>query len=79
MFDLYIGLLKDPFWSLSALESILSWMQDETARVEDALLEDSSIDAVMRTFAKAKSTSFENMLEPLLKVSLSLFRSDDCT
>jgi hypothetical protein len=25
VFTLYIDLLKDPFWSLSALESILSW------------------------------------------------------
>jgi hypothetical protein len=45
-------------------------MQDETSRIEDALLEKASVDAVLRAFSQAKSASFENMLEPLLKVSL---------
>lgn len=68
IFHLYITLLKDPFWNLSALEAILAWMQDETARVEDALLEDASVEALLNTFSTTKATSFENILEPLLKV-----------
>lgn len=68
IFQLYIILLRDPFWNLSALEAILAWMQDETARVEDGLLEEASTDALMKAFSNAKATSFENILEPLLKV-----------
>lgn len=43
-------------------------MQDETSRIEDALLSETSIRAVLRAFGDAKSATFENMLEPLLKV-----------
>lgn len=70
IFHLYINLLKDPFWNLAALEAILAWMQDETARIEDALLEDTSVKALLKSFSTAKATSFENILEPMLKVRL---------
>lgn len=43
-------------------------LSDETARVEDALTEASSIEALLRMFTKAKATTFENLLDPLLKV-----------
>ena len=46
-------------------------MQDETARVESVLLEDASIEAILRSFDKARLISFENLLEPLIKVSRS--------
>jgi hypothetical protein len=102
-FAFYLGLLRDPFWGITALESILAWsvssafffllvffinlkkrvkhwlislyvfrfvrLSDETARVEDALTEPSSIEALLRMFTKAKATTFENLLDPLLKVS----------
>lgn len=67
-FSFYLGLLRDPFWSITALESILAWLSDETARVEDALTEASSIEALLRMFTKAKATTFENLLDPLLKL-----------
>lgn len=67
-FAFYLGLLRDPFWGITALESILAWLSDETARVEDALTEPSSIEALLRMFTKAKATTFENLLDPLLKL-----------
>ncbi|CAH7667955.1 hypothetical protein PPACK8108_LOCUS2400 [Phakopsora pachyrhizi] len=67
-FSFYLGLLRDPFWGITALESILAWLSDETARVEDALTEPSSIEALLRMFTKAKATTFENLLDPLLKL-----------
>jgi hypothetical protein len=71
---LYLGLLQDPFWGSSGLDSIAVWLADEIHRVEDVLLQSSSVQALLRAFDKAKATTFENLLDPLLKVSL-LFQS----
>ena len=43
-------------------------LQDETARVEDALSKDSAIDALVKCFVNAKANSFENLLDPFLKI-----------
>lgn len=43
-------------------------LQDELVRVEACLLEQSSLDALVRLFCKEKGTTFENLLEPLHKV-----------
>jgi len=67
-FALYLRLLEDPYFQVSALESILSWLQDETARVEDQLMKSEALDALLRCFVHAKSNSFENLLEPFLKI-----------
>ncbi|PWN48605.1 hypothetical protein IE53DRAFT_319044 [Violaceomyces palustris] len=64
----YLKLLEDPYWQVSALESILVWLQDETARVEQVLLERRSIDSLLCLFTTSKANSFENLLEPLLKI-----------
>lgn len=66
--SLYLKLLDDPYFQVSALESILSWLQDETARVEDELTKTSSIDALLKCFVSAKANSFENLLDPFLKI-----------
>jgi hypothetical protein len=71
VFNLYISLLRDPFWNLSALEAVLAWLQDETSRIEDALLEETSLQALLRAFSEAKAATFENILEPLLKVRVA--------
>ncbi|KAL8290145.1 hypothetical protein RQP46_003084 [Phenoliferia psychrophenolica] len=64
----YLGLLKDPFWANPALDAIVSWLQDETSRVEDCLLEPTAVDALLRAFCRSKSTTFENLLEPFHKL-----------
>ncbi|KAH9831359.1 kinase-like protein [Rhodofomes roseus] len=65
---LYLRLLDDPYFQVSALESILSWLQDETARIEDQLTKPESLEALLRCFVNAKSNSFENLLDPYLKI-----------
>ncbi|KIM28334.1 hypothetical protein M408DRAFT_140026 [Serendipita vermifera MAFF 305830] len=66
--SLYLDLLSDPYYQVSALEAILSWLQDDTARVEDVLSEPSSLESIIRCFVTAKANSFENILDPLLKI-----------
>ncbi|SPO21335.1 related to MAPKK kinase [Ustilago trichophora] len=64
----YLKLLEDPYWQVSALESVLVWLQDETARVEEVLLQATSIESLLCVFATSKANSFENLLEPFVKV-----------
>ncbi|KAH8987236.1 hypothetical protein EDB86DRAFT_3065770 [Lactarius hatsudake] len=65
---MYIKLLTDPYFQVSALESILAWLQEETARVEDELAKPKSLDALLKCFVSAKAGSFENLLDPFLKI-----------
>jgi hypothetical protein len=65
---MYVKLLDDPYFQISALESILSWLQDETARVEDELLKPESIESLLKCFVSSKANSFENLLDPFLKI-----------
>ncbi|KAJ1029990.1 hypothetical protein NDA16_000903 [Ustilago loliicola] len=64
----YLKLLEDPYWQVSALESVLVWLQDETARVEEVLLQATSIESLLCVFATSKANSFENLLEPFVKM-----------
>jgi len=66
--SLYLKLLDDPYFQVSALESILSWLQDETARVEDELTKAPASEALLKCFVSAKANSFENLLDPFLKI-----------
>ncbi|KAG5635281.1 hypothetical protein H0H81_011829 [Sphagnurus paluster] len=78
-FSMYLKLLEDPYFQVSALESILSCisdaylrlkrLQDETARVEDELTKPAAVDALLRCFVTAKANSFENLLDPFLKIT----------
>ncbi|KIJ62679.1 hypothetical protein HYDPIDRAFT_30272 [Hydnomerulius pinastri MD-312] len=65
---MYLKLLEDPYFQVSALEAILSWLQDETAKIEDELIKSESLDALLKCFVSAKANSFENLLDPLLKI-----------
>ncbi|KAF9046366.1 hypothetical protein BJ165DRAFT_1527473 [Panaeolus papilionaceus] len=67
--EMYIKLLDDPYFQVSALEAILSWLQDETARVEDVLSKYDAVDALVRCFVNSKANSFENLLDPYLKIA----------
>jgi len=65
----YVSLLSDPYWQVTALDAIFTWLQEETARVEDQLLENQHFtSAIVAALASSKSTSFENLLEPLQKL-----------
>ncbi|KAJ9607724.1 Protein kinase of the Mitotic Exit Network [Cladophialophora chaetospira] len=65
----YVSLLSDPYWQVTALDAIFTWLQEETARVEDHLLESQNfVSAIVAALTSSKSTSFENLLEPLQKL-----------
>ncbi|GJJ15641.1 hypothetical protein Clacol_009919 [Clathrus columnatus] len=66
--SMYLKLLDDPYFQVSALEAILAWLQDETARVEDVLIQPEPSQALLKAFVTAKANSFENLLDPFLKI-----------
>ncbi|KAF8746478.1 Serine/Threonine protein kinase, catalytic domain, partial [Rhizoctonia solani] len=66
--ELYLRLLSDPYFQVSALEAILAWLQDETSRVEDFLIQADSLEALLKCFTNSKANSFEGLLDPFLKI-----------
>ncbi|KAI9369110.1 cytokinesis protein sepH [Aspergillus egyptiacus] len=69
----YISLLSDPYWQVTALDAIFTWLQEETAKVEEHLLESrygqpSFTDAIIRCLTWSNANAFENLLEPLQKL-----------
>ncbi|OKL58984.1 Cytokinesis protein sepH [Talaromyces atroroseus] len=69
----YISLLSDPYWQVTALDAIFAWLQEETAKVEEHLLEDradglSFTDSIVKCLTISKANAFENLLEPLQKL-----------
>lgn len=66
--ELYILLLQDAYFQVSALEAILIWLQNETDRVEGLLLQHTALDSLLTMFVQAKANSFEASLEPILKM-----------
>lgn len=65
----YVSLLSDTYWQGSALDAICVWLQEETARVQDHLLDNQNFTkAVVKALTTSKSVSFENLLEPLKKL-----------
>ncbi|KAL4873133.1 cytokinesis protein sepH [Aspergillus spectabilis] len=69
----YISLLSDPYWQVTALDAIFIWLQEETAKVEEHLLENrydqaSFTDEIVRCLTLSKANAFENILEPLQKL-----------
>ncbi|KAG8900604.1 hypothetical protein FRB99_005949, partial [Tulasnella sp. 403] len=67
--NLYLRLLSDQYFQVTALESIYLWLQDETARVEDHLTQGNNISSLVSCFVSAKTNSFENLLDPFLKIT----------
>ncbi|KAI9889901.1 MAG: hypothetical protein M1814_004623, partial [Vezdaea aestivalis] len=79
----YITLLSDPYWQVTALDAIFVWLQEETAKVEQHLLDGTFSEAIASCFISSKANAFENLLDPLQKllrlsppVALSLARPD---
>lgn len=65
----YISLLSDPYWQVTALDAIFTWLQEETSKVEDNLLINQQFThAIIQALTSSKSTSFENLLDPLQKL-----------
>lgn len=66
----YVSLLADQYWAVTALDAVFIWLQEETAKVEEHLLDQSFRfdDALVQCFNESKADAFENLLEPLQKV-----------
>ncbi|QSZ33113.1 hypothetical protein DSL72_002699 [Monilinia vaccinii-corymbosi] len=65
----YVSLLEDQYWQVTALDAIFIWLQEETARVEKALLEGDFTAMIVQCFAAPKANAFDyNLLEPLQKL-----------
>jgi hypothetical protein len=66
----YISLLADKYWQVTALDAIFIWLQEETARVEQLLLDGSFSRAIVDCFTnpEASPDAFENFLDPLQKM-----------
>lgn len=56
------------FVPLAACPSDHRRLQEETARVEDALLDGSFTQGILKCFTTSKANAFENLLEPLQKL-----------
>ncbi|TGJ82878.1 hypothetical protein E0Z10_g5874 [Xylaria hypoxylon] len=67
--DFYVSLLADQYWQVTALDAIFVWLQEETAKVEDHLLNGKFTEAIVSCFHNPKINAFDpNLLEPLLKL-----------
>ncbi|KAK7709296.1 Protein kinase of the Mitotic Exit Network [Diaporthe eres] len=70
--DFYVSLLADQYWQTTALDAILVWLQEETAKVESHLLGGNFPSAIVACFDSLKANAFAafdaTLLEPLLKV-----------
>lgn len=70
--DFYVSLLADQYWQTTALDAILVWLQEETAKVESHLLGGNFPSAIVACFDTSKANAFAafdaTLLEPLLKV-----------
>ncbi|KAF7195760.1 Cytokinesis protein sepH [Pseudocercospora fuligena] len=66
----YVSLLADQYWAVTALDAIFIWLQEETAKVEEYLLDPALkfSQAVAQSFNESKADAFENLLEPLQKL-----------
>ncbi|ODV91955.1 hypothetical protein CANCADRAFT_42581 [Tortispora caseinolytica NRRL Y-17796] len=73
----YIELLANANWRTTALEVILEWMQRNFDLVEQQLLADDNIQAIISAFQSETVSSLERFLEPLRQI-LSLSAKISC-
>ncbi|KAF2662178.1 hypothetical protein K491DRAFT_585543 [Lophiostoma macrostomum CBS 122681] len=66
----YTSMLSDRNWQVTALEAIFVWLQEETARVEQHLLNSNFSTAIVASYTSPElsQSTFEQMLDPLQKV-----------
>ncbi|OQO05249.1 hypothetical protein B0A48_09016 [Cryoendolithus antarcticus] len=67
--QVYVDLLADQYWAVTALDAIFIWLQEETAKVEEHILASSAFsEGITHCFNESKADAFENLLEPLQKL-----------
>ncbi|KJE97969.1 serine/threonine-protein kinase ppk11 [Capsaspora owczarzaki ATCC 30864] len=69
---LFIDLLRDPYWQVNAVDALATWFQDDDHQhVEPLLSKPDAIEKIARAFTLCRSPAFDNMMEPLTKLTIS--------
>lgn len=68
--DVYLSLLEDEFWSVTALDSLAVCLahDNENRKVEQALLKTEAIQKLVKFFQCCTEQQFLHILEPFLKI-----------
>lgn len=68
--DVYLSLLDDVFWSVTALDSIAVCLahDNDNRKVEQALLKKEAVQKLVKFFQSCPEQQFEHILEPFLKI-----------
>ncbi|XP_030526633.1 MAP3K epsilon protein kinase 1-like isoform X1 [Rhodamnia argentea] len=68
--DVYLSLLDDEFWSVTALDSIAVCLahDNDSRRVEQALLKKEAVQKLVKFFQSCPEQHFVHILEPFLKI-----------
>lgn len=64
----YVRLLREPFWQISALNSLAVWLKEDPSWVERQLLEGDNVGRLVLLFCTVEERNFENVLESLLEM-----------
>jgi len=82
--DVYLNLLEDELWSVTALDSIAVCLahDNDNRKVEQALLKKDAVQKLVKFFQSCPERHFVHILEPFLKIitygTLILFSSFGC-
>ncbi|GAA97531.1 uncharacterized protein L969DRAFT_83831 [Mixia osmundae IAM 14324] len=63
----YLTLLSDSYWARQAMESIATWLREDTKPVQKALLADDALEKLVISFSD-KAGPYESLIEPLHRV-----------
>ncbi|XP_062112960.1 MAP3K epsilon protein kinase 1-like [Humulus lupulus] len=68
--DVYLSLLEDEFWSVTALDSIAVCLalDNDNRKVEQALLKKDAVQKLVKFFQSCPEQHFVNILDPFLKI-----------
>lgn len=68
--DVYLGLLEDEVWSVTALDSIAVCLahDNDNRKVEQALLKKDAVQKLVKFFQRCPEQHFVHILEPFLKI-----------
>lgn len=68
--DVYLSLLEDELWSVTALDSIAVCLahDNDSRKVEQALLKKEAVQKLVKFFENCPEQHFLHMLEPFLKI-----------
>lgn len=69
--ETYLKFCSEPSWQVNAFQAIAIWLQEEFAKVEEALLNENAIISLWEGLEAARGTVFDDVLEPLTRIMRS--------